>query len=194
MLQVYQLLGAAGHSPAGNRPRLQFIHLTGKAEYAYCCNQMAAQGINEDIVGRIVIRPYLERMEYGLSAADLVIGRAGAATIAELTALGIPAILVPYPYAAGNHQYQNARYLAREGAAVLIPEPDLTPELLLSRLEQLSADEARRREMGQAARRLGKPRAAEIIARTLLRAIADVRRRSGAPSTLQAGARRRPVQ
>ncbi len=170
MLQVYRQLGAAVNRSAGSWPRLQFIHVTGKAEYPEFIQQMAAQGINEDNVGRIVIRPYLEEMEYGLAAADLLISRAGAATIAELTALAIPAILVPYPYAAGDHQYQNALFLDRQRAAMMIPEPDLTAELLLWRLKQLIGNDERRQEMGRAAGRLGRPQAAEIIARSLLQA------------------------
>ena len=131
--------------------------------------RLAAKGINEEKIGKIVIRPYLEEMEYGLAAADIMISRAGAATIAELTALGIPAILIPYPYAAGNHQYHNALYLAREQAAVLIPETDLTPEHLLEQMEQLLGDDSLRMAIGQAARRFGRPQAGEIITRTILR-------------------------
>ncbi len=169
MLDVYQIL-AAGARPGGRGQRtLQFIHLAGRAEFDSVCHQLAAKGINEEKIGKIVIRPYLEEMEYGLAAADIMISRAGAATIAELTALGIPAILIPYPYAAGNHQYHNALYLAREQAAVLIPETDLTPEHLLKQMEQLLGDDSLRMAIGQAARRFGRPQAGEIITRTILR-------------------------
>lgn len=163
MLDVYRMLAETEHRP------LQFIHLTGKTEYDVLCQQMVDKGINEDKVGKIVIKPYLEEMEYGLAAADLLIGRAGAATIAEVTALGIPAILIPYPYAAGNHQYQNALFLTKEQAAVLIPESELTPELLFEQMQQLLGDDTRRESMSQAARRFGRPQAGEIIARAILK-------------------------
>jgi UDP-N-acetylglucosamine--N-acetylmuramyl-(pentapeptide) pyrophosphoryl-undecaprenol N-acetylglucosamine transferase len=170
MLDVYRILTeTAGGSGTGRRT-LQFIHLAGKAEFDAVCQQMATKGINEDKIGKIVIRPYLEEMEYGLAAADIAISRAGAATIAELTALGIPAILIPYPYAAGNHQYHNALYLAREQAAVMIPEQDLTPDRLLEQMERLLGDNDLRETMGRAARRFGKPQAGEIITQAILKA------------------------
>ena len=168
MLDVYRILAETSEVSGTGRRTLQFIHLTGRAEFDGVCKQMATKGINEDKIGKIVIRPYLEEMEYGLAAADIMIGRAGAATIAELTALGIPAILIPYPYAAGNHQYHNALYLAREQAAVMIPEPDLTPDRLLEQMERLLGDDCLRGTMGRAALRFGKPQAGEIITRTIL--------------------------
>ncbi len=148
MLDVYRTLARTEHRP------LQFVHLTGRAEFDVFCHQLATEGLNDDKIGKIVIRPYLEEMEYGLAAADIMISRAGAATIAELTALGIPAILVPYPYAAGDHQYQNALYLAKKHAAVLIPERDLTPDKLLGQLERLLGDDGLRGSIAQAARSL----------------------------------------
>jgi UDP-N-acetylglucosamine--N-acetylmuramyl-(pentapeptide) pyrophosphoryl-undecaprenol N-acetylglucosamine transferase len=157
------------HQAPGHRP-LQFVHLTGRAGYDRFCKQVADKGINEGEVGKIVIRPYLEEMEYGLAAADLMISRAGAATIAELTALGIPAILIPYPYAAGDHQLHNALFLADKQAAVVIPEPVLTPEALLEQLRRLLGDDNRRRAMSRAARSLGRPQAGEIITQAILRA------------------------
>ena len=163
MLDVYRTLIKL------SRRRLQFVHLTGRAEFDSYCHQLANEGLNDDQIGKIVIRPYLEEMEYGLAAADIVISRAGAATIAELTALGKPAILVPYPYAAGDHQYQNALYLSKKRAAVLIPEHDLTPDKLLGQLERLLGDDSLRVAVGQAARSLGRPQAGEIIAQAILK-------------------------
>jgi UDP-N-acetylglucosamine--N-acetylmuramyl-(pentapeptide) pyrophosphoryl-undecaprenol N-acetylglucosamine transferase len=167
MLDVYRIL--AEKQGDVHFASLQFIHLVGRTEYDSYCQQMAAKGINDALFGKIVIRPYLEEMEYGLAAADIMISRAGAATIAEMTALGIPAILIPYPYAAGNHQYHNAIHLARDQAAVMIPEPDLTPDRLLMQMERLFKDDGLREAMGQAARRFGKPQAGAIITQTILR-------------------------
>lgn len=164
MLDVYGALAGEEHRP------LQFVHLTGRAGYDLFCKQMADKGINADKVGKIVIRPYLEEMEYGLAAADLMISRAGAATIAELTALGIPAILIPYPYAAGDHQRRNALFLVDKQAAVMITEPALAPDVLLEQVRRLLGDDARLRAMSRAARSFGRPQAGEIITRAILKA------------------------
>jgi UDP-N-acetylglucosamine--N-acetylmuramyl-(pentapeptide) pyrophosphoryl-undecaprenol N-acetylglucosamine transferase len=167
MLGVYHILATTEHRP------LQFVHLTGRAEFDNFCRLMTDAGINEEKVGKIVIRPYLEEMGYGLAAADVMISRAGAATIAELTARGLPAILIPYPYAAGDHQFHNADYLVKMQAAVMIPESSLTPDRLFEELERLLGDAGLRKSIGNAARSLGRPQAGEIIARMILRAVGD---------------------
>jgi UDP-N-acetylglucosamine--N-acetylmuramyl-(pentapeptide) pyrophosphoryl-undecaprenol N-acetylglucosamine transferase len=96
--------------------------------------------------------------------------RAGAATLAEVTARGIPAVLIPYPFATGNHQYHNASFFAEKKAAILVPEKDLTPMFLLTQIKKLCYDSALRTAMGKQARCLGRPDAGEIIARAILEA------------------------
>src|SRR5690606_32627661 len=96
--------------------------------------------------------------------ADLVICRAGALTISELAAVGIGAILVPFPAAVDDHQTHNARYLVSEGAAVLIPDRELTAERLASELQRLCAGRGKLLAMAERARMLARPRAAEEIA------------------------------
>ena len=76
---------------------------------------------------RVMVIPFLDRMELGYAAADLVVSRAGATTIAELAVCGLPSVLVPYPHATENHQAANARELARVGAAVVVADAELTP-------------------------------------------------------------------
>ena len=105
-------------------------------------------------------------MADALVAADLVVGRAGSSTCAELAAAGVPSILVPYPYA-GAHQRYNARYLVNEGAAVEIPDDELTSERLLAETEALLHDH-RRHGMADAAGRLGRPHAARMLADELV--------------------------
>jgi UDP-N-acetylglucosamine--N-acetylmuramyl-(pentapeptide) pyrophosphoryl-undecaprenol N-acetylglucosamine transferase len=105
-------------------------------------------------------------MADALVAADLVIGRAGSSTCAELTAVGVPAILVPYPFA-GAHQQYNASYLADEGAAIVVADEALTAERLVAEVTSL-LDDARREAMADAARRLGRPDAARTLADELL--------------------------
>jgi len=108
-----------------------------------------------------------EEMAEALVAADLVLGRAGSSTCAEVTAVGVASILVPYPYA-GAHQHENAAWLADQGAAVLVPDAELDAPRLLAELHRLRDDAARSR-IADAARALGRPYAAEEIASELVR-------------------------
>ncbi|KUK37026.1 MAG: UDP-N-acetylglucosamine--N-acetylmuramyl-(pentapeptide) pyrophosphoryl-undecaprenol N-acetylglucosamine transferase [Thermacetogenium phaeum] len=152
-------------------PGLQVIHLTGRDEYPAYCRMLSTKGICGAKIGKLVIRPYLDKMEYALAAADLVVSRAGAATLAELTARGLPAVLVPYPYATGDHQYHNARYLEETGAAVLIREEDLTAERLLREIGRIVGDRQLRKKMAEQSLRLGRPEAGEVIVRTIIEKI-----------------------
>ncbi|MBC7325666.1 MAG: undecaprenyldiphospho-muramoylpentapeptide beta-N-acetylglucosaminyltransferase, partial [Moorella sp. (in: Bacteria)] len=93
----------------------------------------------------------------------LVVCRAGAATLAEITVTGAPAILVPYPYAAGNHQEYNARALESKGAAIVIKDEELRGETLANQIEKLLAAPRRLQEMAGASRQLGRPGALEDI-------------------------------
>ncbi len=113
------------------------------------------------------VHEYLFDMPQVMAAADLIIGRAGAMTCAELAALGKPAILIPYPHAAGDHQTSNARVLASAGAALLQPDQDLTAEWLAGQLQSLLHDRLRLLAMGEAAARLAQPAAAAQICRCL---------------------------
>lgn len=111
-----------------------------------------------------MVKPYLYHMEDALAAADLVVCRAGAATLAEITALGLPAILIPYPYAAENHQEYNARALTGREAAVLIKDSELTGVLLRQTINKLLADRPLLAKMAAASLAIGRPQAlAEII-------------------------------
>ncbi|MFO8006408.1 MAG: UDP-N-acetylglucosamine--N-acetylmuramyl-(pentapeptide) pyrophosphoryl-undecaprenol N-acetylglucosamine transferase [Candidatus Brocadiia bacterium] len=110
---------------------------------------------------------FLDRMEDGYAAADLVLSRAGASTLAELTALGLPAILVPHPYSPNRHQQANAAVLQRAGAAIVKHQAELTPRRLAHLVERLAADPERLQQMAERARRLGRPDAARRVAREL---------------------------
>jgi UDP-N-acetylglucosamine--N-acetylmuramyl-(pentapeptide) pyrophosphoryl-undecaprenol N-acetylglucosamine transferase len=145
------------------------LHLAGEAGMADA--GAARQALPENLRGRYTAEPFLaDRMADALVAADLVIGRAGSSTCAEVAAVGVASILVPYPYA-GAHQRYNARYLAEEGAAVELPDAELTADRLLAETSGL-LDDGRRRAMGEAARRLARPHAARTLADELL-ALAD---------------------
>jgi len=113
--------------------------------------------------GSYDLQPYIDGLGEALAACDLCVARAGG-SIFEVAAAGKPAILVPYPFAAGDHQTGNARWMADGGAAVVIPDAELTPERLRAEVLRLLGDPDRLRAMGEAARALARPDAATRIA------------------------------
>jgi len=147
---------------AGN-PDVEILHATGKAGYQKFLDGCRAAGIELDKIGNVTVKEYIYNMQDALAAADLVVSRAGAATLAELTALGIPSILVPYPYASENHQEFNARALEKEGAALVILDRQLNGGLLSRTITELINDRARLQAMAAASRKMGKNRALEDI-------------------------------
>jgi UDP-N-acetylglucosamine--N-acetylmuramyl-(pentapeptide) pyrophosphoryl-undecaprenol N-acetylglucosamine transferase len=114
------------------------------------------------------VERFIDAMDREMKSAGLVVSRAGATTIAEITAAGRPAILVPLPTAADDHQRHNARALESAGAAEVLEQEELTGERLAQRIVALAADRQRREQMAAAARRLAKPRAAEEIVDEIL--------------------------
>jgi undecaprenyldiphospho-muramoylpentapeptide beta-N-acetylglucosaminyltransferase len=109
--------------------------------------------------------PFEDRMDLAYAAADLVVARAGATTVAELSALGVPSILVPWPQAAEDHQTANARALAAVGGTVLVPEPELDADSLARELDRLRADPEALAAVSSGARSIGRRGAAAAIAR-----------------------------
>ena len=139
----------------GKAPRI--LHQTGEADQA----AIAARYATAHIVGEA--RAFIDDMASAYRGARLAVTRAGASTLAELTALGVPSILIPLPTAADDHQTVNAAELADAGAAVLSIQKDTTPESLAALIGELLADEARLGRMSDAARRLAKPHAHRVI-------------------------------
>ncbi|WP_433545603.1 UDP-N-acetylglucosamine--N-acetylmuramyl-(pentapeptide) pyrophosphoryl-undecaprenol N-acetylglucosamine transferase [Streptomyces sp. CA-294286] len=113
--------------------------------------------------------PYLDRMDLAYAAADLVVCRAGSATVAELETVGVPAVLVPYPHAPGDHQTHNARVLSDAGAAHLVPDAETTAERLAALVDPLLADPARLAAMSRAAGPSTHAQAADLLAAQVLR-------------------------
>ncbi|MCD6310432.1 MAG: UDP-N-acetylglucosamine--N-acetylmuramyl-(pentapeptide) pyrophosphoryl-undecaprenol N-acetylglucosamine transferase, partial [Candidatus Eremiobacteraeota bacterium] len=137
------------------------IHLTGKKEY----EQVKSEA--EDILRsphRIDYRPkaYMENIHEAYAAADLVLARAGATTLAEITARGLPAILVPYPYATGAHQEENARLLESAGGGVVLRDDELIASLPET-VEKIASDPERLDKMKQNSMKIGKPDALQLV-------------------------------
>lgn len=143
------------------RADVQVLHATGEVNYEYYIAELKKQGPLEN---NIMIKPYLHNMPVALAAADLAVFRAGAIGLAELTAKGVPAVLVPYPYATANHQEFNARAVEAAGAAKVILDKELTGENLLEEIEKLLISDEALQAMKQAAKSIGRPEAAAEIA------------------------------
>jgi UDP-N-acetylglucosamine--N-acetylmuramyl-(pentapeptide) pyrophosphoryl-undecaprenol N-acetylglucosamine transferase len=137
------------------------VHVSGQADEQSLSE--IRDGLTPKLRSRYHLFAYLhEETAWAMAAADLAVCRSGASTLGELPAVGLPAILVPYPYA-GGHQRANARYLERHGAAVVLEEADFRQ--LLPLVGQLLHDVSRLRSMRESAERLARPDAARDIAR-----------------------------
>ncbi|HHV61818.1 MAG TPA: undecaprenyldiphospho-muramoylpentapeptide beta-N-acetylglucosaminyltransferase [Firmicutes bacterium] len=160
-------------------PDLQIVHQTGKLDYDRVCGELRARNLYDGGRGRegIIVTPYLYDMENALAAADLVVSRAGAISIAEITARGLPAILIPLPTAAEHHQERNARALESSGAARVILEPDLNGPSLAASVLDLLRDRDALREMATRSKGLGRPEATGELVK-LVKSLA--RRKGGA--------------
>ena len=143
---------------------LQILHLTGAADYEDTLKAISEKKIVLADYPQLQIKPYLDEMQYGLAAADFCVGRAGATFLAEITACGLPGILIPYPYAAENHQEYNAKALVDQQAAVMILDKDLTGKLLSQNILDLYQNREIRAQMAECAQKAGKRDAlAQII-------------------------------
>jgi UDP-N-acetylglucosamine--N-acetylmuramyl-(pentapeptide) pyrophosphoryl-undecaprenol N-acetylglucosamine transferase len=151
---------ALARLPAGQRPVVR--HQAGERTFEVARQAYAEQGVEAEVTA------FIDDMAAAYGWADLVICRAGALTVAELAAAGLPALLIPYPYAVDDHQVGNARFFVDAGAARMILQRELTPAGLAAELAPLLADPAGRLTMAEAARRQARPDAAERIATTCL--------------------------
>lgn len=141
----------------------QILHMTGDTQYDATMLMYKELGISSDSE-YIKVIPYIHNMPYALAGADLIISRCGAGLISEITALGKPCILIPYPYASDNHQEFNARALEKYGAANVILEKDLNNKVLLSEVRYLLNNPNDMKKMSAQSKKLGKPHATvEIV-------------------------------
>lgn len=139
-------------------PELQIIHQTGERQYEDVLSAYNAAGVNGQV------SKFIDDMPAAFACADLVLCRSGASTVAEITAAGKPAIFVPFPQAADDHQRRNAEALEHAGAARLIPESEFTAERLIETLREMLASPQVLADMSQRARALAHPNAAAEIA------------------------------
>ena len=140
----------------------QIVHITGAKDYDAMIQEYKSSGIAAQVF------PFVENMGDVYAAADLVVCRAGAGAIAELTAVGLPAIYVPYPWASDNHQEYNARWVCEKGGGVLVLDNELETGFS-DVLVDLMENRERREEMVSASRRLGRPDAAKNVVERILR-------------------------
>jgi UDP-N-acetylglucosamine--N-acetylmuramyl-(pentapeptide) pyrophosphoryl-undecaprenol N-acetylglucosamine transferase len=144
------------------RSDLQFIIQTGTADY----ERVVAAMSKLDVCCRVY--PYIDDIGYAYRASDLVVSRAGASTLTELAALGLPSILIPYPHATLSHQEENARLLEARGAAVVIMDRDLTGDMLARAIVSIICDRAKHETMSRNSSSLARPEASREIAANLV--------------------------
>ena len=164
---VNQLLFKAAPLLAGSG--IQIIHLTGDRD-----DRLAAANYQRDEIPHYV-SAFHHKMEEAYSAADVVVSRAGASSLSELSQFGLPSILIPYPYATDDHQTANAQIFVRAGAAEMLSEKETGSEMLAALISNLLSDEQRRTRMSVAARRITPGSAAENVANVLEAAVREAR-------------------
>jgi UDP-N-acetylglucosamine:LPS N-acetylglucosamine transferase len=173
---VYVTGGAQGAAQINELVRGLLPELLAAANVIHQCGRLSYQQTSEhattlpgELRARYQLREFVgPELPDVLALADVVISRSGAGTLAELTTLGKPSVLIPYPHSAGREQIRNAHHLADHGAAVVLAGPDATPENLHRALHPLLTDPHRRAAMSDAARALGHPNAADDLALALL--------------------------
>ncbi len=142
--------------------RLQFVHQTGKADYETVKARYQQSSL------RYVVQPYFDPVETIYSVTDLMVCRAGGMTISEVTACGIPAIFIPLPTAAGDHQRLNAQAVTEAGAGVVLDQPTLTGRKLANEIIRIMDDPVEQQRMANQSSQLGNPRAGEEIAQSII--------------------------
>lgn len=144
---------------------IQIIWQTGANFY-----EQIPSEIKEEKTGHTLVVPFIKRMDFAYSIADFVVSRAGALAIAELTNIGFPTILVPFPYASEDHQTFNAKALSNEDAAILLPDYQVDKKLM-DEISSLINDEAKSARLAENMRKFGKPEALHLIVNEILTGI-----------------------
>lgn len=147
--------------------RCNLIAATGERYYDEVAARLKKRGLNVKELNNAAVLPYIYNMEKIFGAADIIIGRAGAITVSEITAMGKAAVLIPSPNVAHNHQEYNARYLEKNGAASVISESELSGEKLLLKTAEILKNENSLEKMRAASKALGIKDACETIYKTV---------------------------
>ncbi|OAS84564.1 MULTISPECIES: undecaprenyldiphospho-muramoylpentapeptide beta-N-acetylglucosaminyltransferase [Metabacillus] len=142
--------------PALAKKPYQVVYVTGEVHYDKVMEEMRSLKDSSNVI----IKPFIHNMPEVLSAVDLIVSRAGATSLAEITALGLPSILIPSPYVTANHQEKNASSLSDHEAAIMLREQELNGNLLLSKIEGILLNDMKLTEMKRASKELGIPDAA----------------------------------
>jgi UDP-N-acetylglucosamine--N-acetylmuramyl-(pentapeptide) pyrophosphoryl-undecaprenol N-acetylglucosamine transferase len=150
---------------AARAPHWQWLHLTGSLDAVKVRQAYSTHGV------KATVRPFLAGMDLALGAATVAVSRAGASSLAELAAMRLPSLLVPFPYAADDHQFHNARAFAETGAALMLEQQDATPEEMASLLLELVENTAVRENIQTGLARWHAPKAAEQIAEMILQSV-----------------------
>ena len=138
------------------------IHQTGKDDEKKVSQEYSRIGLDAEVAA------FFDDMAYVYKEADVIISRAGATTLAEMTVLAKPMILIPYPYAADDHQRKNGQFLVEGGAARMFVQEDLEPKELAEEIMELFSNREKRKRMAEAARRVGKPDAVDVIVKEIV--------------------------
>ena len=162
-------MAAAAATLGASAPGVEVTHQTGERDVSMVREAYAAAGVAARV------EPFLYEMDREMRAADVIVCRAGATTLAELTAAGRAAILIPLPTATDDHQRRNAEALVRHGAALAIDQRELTGPRLAEELLALARDGGARQRMGAAARGMARPDAARVIVDKVLAMAAGAR-------------------
>jgi UDP-N-acetylglucosamine--N-acetylmuramyl-(pentapeptide) pyrophosphoryl-undecaprenol N-acetylglucosamine transferase len=141
---------------------IQIIHSTGESDFS------RVQEAYKNSPIKAIVQPYFYNIEEVYAGSNLVVCRSGAMTLAEISACGLPAILIPYPYAAEDHQTFNAKAMEDSGAAIMIKDDQLTGELLAETIISLIKDKKKFTSMAEKSKSLGKPNAAQEIAESII--------------------------
>ncbi|MEB2313295.1 MAG: undecaprenyldiphospho-muramoylpentapeptide beta-N-acetylglucosaminyltransferase [Sorangiineae bacterium] len=167
-LRVLVLGGSQGAQALNEAVPGALAHLRTELAITHQAGPAHGDAVRARYRGRAEVVSFIEDMPAALAAADLVVGRSGASAVAEICAVGRPSVLVPYPFAAGDHQRKNAESLAAAGAAVCVPASEATPARLASEIDRLAETPGALEAMATAAERVGRPQAALAVARDLL--------------------------
>ncbi|MBW1605412.1 undecaprenyldiphospho-muramoylpentapeptide beta-N-acetylglucosaminyltransferase [Lactobacillus sp. Sy-1] len=152
-----------------SKRRYQVLFVTGQNRYVDVKQELGKLQLGSNIV----IKPYIANMPEMLPKVALIVGRAGATSLAEITAIGIPSILIPSPYVTADHQTKNAKSLVDNGAALMITEDDLNAKTLVENIDQLMHDKDKRESMAKQSKAIGVPDAATRLYQVMRSVIND---------------------